>query len=62
MWHDTWTFRLDDTVELLTWLHSVLPRLDPRVEPVVAATRLPTSRCTTARPARAGRCCFCTPR
>jgi FAD/FMN-containing dehydrogenase len=41
MWHDTWTFRLGDTVELLTWLHSVLPRLDPRVEPVVAATRLP---------------------
>jgi FAD/FMN-containing dehydrogenase len=41
MWHDTWTFRLDDTVELLTWLHDVLPRLDRRVEPVVAATRLP---------------------
>jgi FAD/FMN-containing dehydrogenase len=41
MWHDTWTFRLEDTVELLTWLHDVLPGLDPRVEPVVAATRLP---------------------
>ncbi len=41
MWHDTWTFRLDDTVELLTWLHGVLPELDQRVEPVVAATRLP---------------------
>ena len=41
MWHDTWTFRLDDTVELLTWLHGVLPGLDRRVEPVVAATRLP---------------------
>ncbi|HEX2744853.1 MAG TPA: hypothetical protein VHN16_10690, partial [Streptosporangiaceae bacterium] len=41
MWHDTWTFRLDDTVELLTWLHDVLPGLDRRVEPVVAATRLP---------------------
>jgi FAD/FMN-containing dehydrogenase len=41
MWHDTWTFRLDDTVELLTWLHQVLPGLDRRVEPVVAATRLP---------------------
>ena len=41
MWHDTWTFRLDDTVELLTWLHGVLPALDRRVEPVVAATRLP---------------------
>jgi FAD/FMN-containing dehydrogenase len=41
MWHDTWTFPLGDTVELLTWLHGVLPGLDPRVEPVVAATRLP---------------------
>ena len=41
MWHDTWTFRLDDSVELLTWLQGVLPELDRRVEPVVAATRLP---------------------
>ena len=41
MWHDTWTFGLEDTVELLTWLHDVLPGLDRRVEPVVAATRLP---------------------
>jgi FAD/FMN-containing dehydrogenase len=41
MWHDTWSFRLDDTVELLTWLHEVLPELGRRVEPVVAATRLP---------------------
>jgi FAD/FMN-containing dehydrogenase len=41
MWHDTSTFALDDTVELLTWLHEVLPSLDRRVEPVVAATRLP---------------------
>jgi FAD/FMN-containing dehydrogenase len=41
MWHDTWTFRLDDTIGLLTWLHDVLPGLDRRVEPVVAATRLP---------------------
>ena len=41
MWHDTWAFRLGDTVELLTWLHDVLPGLDRRVEPVVAATRLP---------------------
>jgi FAD/FMN-containing dehydrogenase len=41
MWHDTWTFRLDDAAELLSWLHDVLPRLDRRVEPVVAATRLP---------------------
>jgi len=40
MWHDTWTFRLDDTTKLLSWLHDVLPRLDRRVEPVVAATRL----------------------
>ena len=41
MWHDTWTIRLDDTVKLLGWLHDVLPGLDRRVEPVVAATRLP---------------------
>jgi len=41
MWHDTWTFRLDEAAGLLTWLHDVLPRLDQRVEPVVAATRLP---------------------
>ena len=41
MWHDTWAFRLEDTVELLTWLHEVLPGLDRRLEPVVAATRLP---------------------
>ena len=41
MWQDTWTFGLDDTAELLTWLHDVLPGLDRRVEPVVAATRLP---------------------
>jgi FAD/FMN-containing dehydrogenase len=41
MWQDTWSFGLDDTVELLTWLHEVLPGLDRRVEPVVAATRLP---------------------
>ena len=40
MWHDTWTFRLDDTAEMLSWLHEVLPGLDRRVEPVVAATRL----------------------
>ncbi len=41
MWHDTWTFRLGDTVELLTWLHEILPGLDRHAEPVVAATRLP---------------------
>jgi len=41
MWHDTWTFGLEDAVDLLSWLHDVLPGLDRRVEPVVAATRLP---------------------
>ena len=41
MWHDTRPIRLDDTVKLLGWLHDVLPGLDRRVEPVVAATRLP---------------------
>jgi FAD/FMN-containing dehydrogenase len=41
MWHDTWSFRLDDAAELLGWLHDLLPRLDRRVEPVIAATRLP---------------------
>jgi hypothetical protein len=41
MWHDTWTFRLDDAEPLLHWLHGVLPGLDRRVEPVIAATRLP---------------------
>ena len=52
MWHDTWTFRLGDTVELLTWLHGLLPRLDRRVEPVVAATRQPDVplHAGTARP------------
>jgi len=53
MWHDTWAFRLEDTVGLLTWLHEVLPALDRRVEPVVAATRLPDVPLHdgTARPA-----------
>lgn len=41
MWHDTSTFRLDDAVELISWLQDVLVRLDRRVEPVIAATRLP---------------------
>jgi len=52
MWHDTWTFRLDDAAELLGWLHDVLPGLDRRVEPVVAATRLPDVplRAGAARP------------
>jgi FAD/FMN-containing dehydrogenase len=41
MWHDTWTLRLEDGEELLHWLHGILGSLDRRVEPVVAATRLP---------------------
>jgi FAD/FMN-containing dehydrogenase len=41
MWHDTWAFRLEDGHDLLRWLHEVLPTLDRRVEPVLAATRLP---------------------
>jgi FAD/FMN-containing dehydrogenase len=41
MWHDTWTFPLDAGERLLTWLHDILPTLDRRVEPVLAATRLP---------------------
>ena len=41
MWHDTWTFHLDDAERVVHWLHDVLPGLDRRVEPVLAATRLP---------------------
>ena len=41
MWQDTWSFRLDDAERVVHWLHEVLPGLDPRVEPVLAATRLP---------------------
>jgi FAD/FMN-containing dehydrogenase len=41
MWHDTWTFSLAEGPELLAWLHDLLPKLDRRVEPVLAATRLP---------------------
>ena len=41
MWQDTWSFRLDDAERVVHWLHEVLPRLDRRVEPVLAATRLP---------------------
>ncbi|WP_426592389.1 FAD-binding protein [Cellulomonas sp. McL0617] len=40
MWQDTWTFRLDDAEAVVHWLHRVLPHLDRRVEPVMAATRL----------------------
>ena len=41
MWQDTWTFALDDAERVVHWLHEVLPGLDRRVEPVLAATRLP---------------------
>jgi hypothetical protein len=41
MWHDTWSFRLADGEPVLAWLHDLLPKLDRRVEPVLAATRLP---------------------
>jgi FAD/FMN-containing dehydrogenase len=41
MWQDTWTFSLDDGADVVHWLHDVLPALDPRVEPVLVATRLP---------------------
>ena len=41
LWHDTWVFSLDDGEALLAWMHELLPKLDRRVEPVIAATRLP---------------------
>ncbi len=41
MWQDTWTFALADTADLLSWMHDLLPQIDDRVEPVIAATRLP---------------------
>jgi FAD/FMN-containing dehydrogenase len=41
LWHDTWVFDLADGEALLTWMHDLLPGLDRRVEPVIAATRLP---------------------
>lgn len=41
MWHDTWTFPLAEGEALLHWMHDLLPSLDRRVEPVIAATRLP---------------------
>lgn len=40
MWHDTWSFHLDDAEEVVRFLHEVLPTLDRRVEPVMAASRL----------------------
>jgi FAD/FMN-containing dehydrogenase len=41
MWHDTRSFHPDDAAVLLDWLHGLLPTLDRRIEPVLAATRLP---------------------
>ena len=41
MWHDTRSFRPEDGAVLLAWLHYILPALDRRIEPVLAATRLP---------------------
>jgi hypothetical protein len=41
MWQDTWSFHLDDAEQVVHWLHDVLSGLDRRVEPVLAATRLP---------------------
>jgi FAD/FMN-containing dehydrogenase len=41
MWQDTWSFHLDDAEAVVHWLHELLPILDRRVEPVLAATRLP---------------------
>ncbi len=41
MFHDTWTFALEDLEPLLHWLHEVLPTLEVSVEPVLAGTRLP---------------------
>ncbi len=41
MTHDTWMFELDDLDGLLGWIDELLPALDPVVEPVIAATRLP---------------------
>jgi FAD/FMN-containing dehydrogenase len=41
MTQDTWMFELDDLDALLGWIDELLPTLDPVVEPVIAATRLP---------------------
>ena len=41
LWHDTWSFAPEDGETLLAWMHELLPGLDRRVEPVIAATRLP---------------------
>jgi FAD/FMN-containing dehydrogenase len=41
MTQDTWMFELDELEALLGWIDELLPALDPVVEPVIAATRLP---------------------
>ena len=41
MMHDTWMFELDELEPLLGWIDELLPTLEPVVEPVIAATRLP---------------------
>jgi FAD/FMN-containing dehydrogenase len=41
MTQDTWMFELGDLEPLLGWIDELLPALDPVVEPVIAATRLP---------------------
>jgi FAD/FMN-containing dehydrogenase len=41
MTHDTWMFELAELEALLGWIDELLPALDPVVEPVIAATRLP---------------------
>ncbi len=41
MTHDTWMFELDELEPLLEWIDRLMPELDRRVEPVIAATRLP---------------------
>jgi FAD/FMN-containing dehydrogenase len=39
--HDTWMFELSELDALLGWIDELLPSLEPVVEPVIAATRLP---------------------
>jgi FAD/FMN-containing dehydrogenase len=64
MTHDTWMFELSESEALLGWIDELLPTLDPVVEPVIAATRLPrpagppvlllhtTAMCDTAEEAK----------
>ena len=61
MWHDTATFRLDDTVALLTWLHAVLRDWTGGSSRSWRPPGWPRSRWRPGRPARTGRCCSCTP-